>query len=265
MHSNDFFCTFAVAVANTMKTIHVEKKEWWQLSTRAVCAVVAVGLLAGIYGWIHGGRSRQSEQSFVQDEQPRQEDKTEVRYRGRTFSYKHKFNDLNARHLKAARKLGLNTAPQTREAARGMKGQLRKVETNGYYVVEELTHSVPYLVPTAAARLDSIGAEFADILARNGLPHYRFRVTSVFRTGEDIKRLQKSGNINSVSESAHNYATTFDIAYTKFDKVTNTSEYMTDDNLKLVLGQALLNQQRRGNIYVKYEWQQCCFHITARK
>lgn len=39
---------------------------------------------------------------------------------------------------------------------------------------------------------------------------------------------------------------------------------MTQDNLKLVLGQVLLNEQRAGRIYVKYEWQQACFHITCR-
>jgi hypothetical protein len=40
---------------------------------------------------------------------------------------------------------------------------------------------------------------------------------------------------------------------------------MHQDNLKLVLGQVLLNEQRAGNIYVKYEKKQACFHITVRK
>jgi hypothetical protein len=30
------------------------------------------------------------------------------------------------------------------------------------------------------------------------------------------------------------------------------------------LGQVLLNRQRRGRIYVKYEKKQSCFHITCR-
>jgi hypothetical protein len=41
-------------------------------------------------------------------------------------------------------------------------------------------------------------------------------------------------------------------------------EYMHQDNLKLVLGQVLLNHQRAGKIYVKYEHKQACFHITVR-
>ena len=195
----------------------------------------------------------------------RLEDLYEVVYPGRSFSYSIKFNDRNKRHLQAAKQIGLVVPPATREEAEHSRGKLREIKTCRNYVVEPLTHSVPYLVPKAAERLDSIGMEFADILQRNGLPHYRFRVTSVFRTGEDIKALQKSGNINSIKESAHNYATTFDLAYTKFDKVTNSHNFMTDDNLKLVLGQVLLNQQRAGNIYVKYEWKQCCFHVTVRR
>ncbi len=187
-----------------------------------------------------------------------------VSYNGRYFRYSSAFSDRNDLHLSAAQHIGLKCGPENRTAAAKMKDKLREVQTNDWYVVEELTHSVPYLVPIAANRLDSIGAEFADILKRNGLPHYRFRVTSVLRSQEDIRRLQRSGNHNSISNSAHNYGTTFDIGYWHYDKVTQTCDSMTDDNLKLVLAQTLLNQQRAGHIYVKYECKQSCFHITAR-
>jgi hypothetical protein len=128
-----------------------------------------------------------------------------------------------------------------------------------------LTHSIPYLVPAAAAELERIGEGFADILQRNGLPHYRFYVTSVLRTQADVSFLQKSGNVNATSNSCHCYGTTFDLAYYRYDKVTRTNEYMHEDNLKLVLGQVLLNEQRAGRIYVKYEKKQACFHITVRE
>ena len=110
-----------------------------------------------------------------------------------------------------------------------------------------------------------IDIKFADILQRNGLPHYRFYVTSVLRTQDDVKHLQESGNINATTNSCHCYGTTFDLAYYRYDKVTHTHEYMHEDNLKLVLGQALLNHQRAGKIYVKYEHKQACFHVTVRK
>ena len=204
-----------------------------------------------------GCAHKQAEQQIIEDNL--------VRYPGRTFSYKVKFNDLQAKQHETACKIGLPHPPKDRTEAATMRRQLVEVKTNANYVVDSLTHSVPYLIPSAKRELDSIGAEWADILQRNGLPHYRFFVTSVLRTEEDIKFLQQSGNINSVTQSCHCYGTTFDLAYMRYDKVTRTRDYMHEDNLKLVLGQVLLNEQRKGHIYVKYEWKQSCFHVTVRQ
>ena len=188
-----------------------------------------------------------------------------VWYPGRTFSYKAKFNDLQTKQHEVASRIGLPHPPKDRKDAAKMRHQLVEIKTNDNYIVDSLTHSVPYLIPAAAHELEAIGAEWADILARNGLPHYRFYVTSVLRTEQDIKYLQKSGNINSVTQSCHCYGTTFDLAYMRYNKVSHTRTYMHEDNLKLVLGQVLLNHQRAGKIYVKYEWKQSCFHITVRE
>ena len=190
---------------------------------------------------------------------------TLVRYPGRTFSYREKFNDSQSRQIQAAKAIGLSTPPKDRQQAAKMRSQLSLIKTNANYVVDSLTHSIPYLVPAAAAELERIGEEFADILQRNGLPHYRFYVTSVLRTQDDVKHLQKSGNINATNNSCHCYGTTFDLAYYRYNKVSRTREYMHEDNLKLVLGQVLLNHQRAGKIYVKYEHKQACFHITVRQ
>lgn len=198
-------------------------------------------------------------------EQEKVPDENLVWYPGRTFSYKLKFNDLQVKQHAVASAIGLPRPPQDRNDAASMRKQLVEIKTNDNYIVDSLTHSVPYLIPCAKRELDSIGEEWADILKRNNLPHYRFYVTSVLRTQEDIKYLQRSGNINSVTQSCHCYGTTFDLAYMRYEKVTNTRDYMHEDNLKLVLGQVLLNHQRAGKIYVKYEAKQSCFHITVRK
>ena len=137
---------------------------------------------------------------------------TMVSYPGRTFSYKQKFNDTQAKQEQAAKAIGLATPPQNRQEAVRMRSQLKRIESNDNYIVDSLTHSIPYLVPAAAEELERIGEGFADILQRNGLPHYQFYVTSVLRTKEDIKRLQNSGNINATTNSCHNYGTTFDLA-----------------------------------------------------
>lgn len=188
-----------------------------------------------------------------------------VWYPGRTFNYKLKFNDLQVKQHAVASTIGLSRPPKDRNDAASMRKSLVEIKTNDNYIVDSLTHSVPYLIPSAKRELDSIGAEWADILRRNNLPHYRFYVTSVLRTQEDIKYLQRSGNINSVTQSCHCYGTTFDLAYMRYNKVTRTRDYMHEDNLKLVLGQVLLNHQRAGKIYVKYEAKQSCFHVTVRQ
>ncbi|MBR4499670.1 MAG: hypothetical protein IKP11_03935 [Paludibacteraceae bacterium] len=188
-----------------------------------------------------------------------------VWYPGRTFNYKLKFNDLQVKQHAVASTIGLSRPPKDRDDAASMRKRLVEVKTNDNYIVDSLTHSVPFLIPSAKRELDSIGEEWADILRRNNLPHYRFYVTSVLRTQEDIKYLQRSGNINSVTQSCHCYGTTFDLAYMRYNKVTRTRDYMHEDNLKLVLGQVLLNHQRAGKIYVKYEAKQSCFHVTVRK
>ncbi len=237
------------------------KDLWNKYEKHGVMVLIALCLLLfmviGVVKCSRGGESQvQPQTEIIEDHM--------VKYPGRTFSYKDKFNDLQSRQHAVASQIGLPRPPKDRDDAASMKKKLREIKTNRNYIVDSLTHSVPYLIPSAARELDSIGAEWADILARNGLPHYRFYVTSVLRTEEDIRALQRSGNINSVTQSCHCYGTTFDLAYMRYDKVTRTRDYVHEDNLKLVLGQVLLNHQRAGKIYVKYEWKQSCFHITVR-
>ena len=215
--------------------------------------LISAVLLAGCAG----SGNTQTEEQIVEDRL--------VAYPGRTFNYAQKFNDLQPKQHAVASKIGLPYPPKDRAEAESMRKSLVEIETNRNYIVEDLTHSVPYLIPSAKRELDAIGEEWADILQRNNLPHYRFYVTSVLRTQEDVKYLQRSGNINSTTQSCHCYGTTFDLAYMRYDKVTRTRDYMIEDNLKLVLGQVLLNHQRAGKIYVKYEAKQSCFHITVRQ
>lgn len=186
-----------------------------------------------------------------------------VTYPGRSIKYSQKFADLNEQHLAAASKVGIAPLAKRSDVA-NKKNKLTEIKTNAHYRVEDLTHSSPYLTKNAAAELDVICKDFQDILTRNNLPLYRPIVTSVLRTKEDVKNLQR-GNSNSSSKSAHFHATTFDITYARYERMSpEDGTYVPDDNLKLILGQALLNEQRAGHIYVKYEINQGCFHITSR-
>lgn len=229
--------------------------------------LIAVVVIVSVLLLLIGVTKCSSDEPVTAEEQVEEEiaETNLVAYPGRTFNYKQRFNDLQSKQYAVASKIGLPRPPKDREDAASMRDKLVEVKTCKNYIIDDLTHSAPYLIPSAKRELDAIGDEWADILQRNGLPHYRFYVTSILRTQESIRHLQRSGNINSVTQSCHCYGTTFDLAYMRFDKVTRTCDYMHQDNLKLVLGQVLLNHQRAGKIYVKYEAKQSCFHITVRE
>lgn len=182
-------------------------------------------------------------------------------------SYKRSFGDLNAKHLEAARAIGI--APLgSRQEAEALKEKLRHIRSNDLYAVDSLTHSIPYLVPGAADLLDSIGSNFLDSLTSKGLNPNKVIVTSVLRTQDDVKRLRRR-NTNASSNSAHSYGTTFDISWKRFEKVEDEDgrplQDVSADTLKLVLSEVLRDLKQKDRCYVKYELKQGCFHITSRK
>ena len=178
------------------------------------------------------------------------------------------FNDQNGVQLKSARKFGIKQALKNRDAADDVKDSLVQIKNNSHYNIAKLTHSIPYLTEGATGLLDMIGKNFLDSLESKGLNPNKIIVTSVLRTQEDIKKLQKSGNPNAVNNSAHCYATTFDITYARYDKIKfknfRLCESVESELLKKVLGEVLRDLRKQNKCYVKYEVRQRCFHITTR-
>lgn len=178
------------------------------------------------------------------------------------------FNDRNGVQLKSAAKLGIKQPLKNRDVADEIKDCLVQIKNNSHYSIAKLTHSIPYLTNGAAELLDMIGKNFLDSLESKGLNPNKIIVTSVLRTEEDIKKLQRSGNPNAVSNSAHCYATTFDITYARFDKIIfknfRLCESIEPELLKKVLGEVLRDLRNQNKCYVKYEVRQRCFHITTR-
>ena len=177
------------------------------------------------------------------------------------------FNDQNGVQLKSARKFGIKQALKNRDAADDVKDSLVHIKDNSHYSIAKLTHSIPYLTNGAAGLLDMIGKNFLDSLESKGLNPNKIIVTSVLRTQEDIEKLQKS-NPNSVKNSAHCYATTFDITYARYDKIKfkklRRCESVEKETLKNVLGEVLRDLRKQTKCYVKYEVKQRCFHVTTR-
>lgn len=177
-------------------------------------------------------------------------------------NYPRIFNDLNDTQLVAAYANG-TSRPLTIEELELEEFGLQRIETNKLYKVDPLTHSAPYLVPKAKKLLDDLGDAFQDSLYNRGYDRrHRFIVTSVYRTQNHITRLRRSGNVNASQNSCHQYGTTVDITYVRFDK---PEEHCANDpKLLQLLMQTVYDMHQAGRCYVKYERKQSCLHITVR-
>ena len=181
-------------------------------------------------------------------------------------SYKRSFGDLNEVQLKAAKKWGISPIA-SREDALEIGDKLKEIVSCEYYAVDSLTHTIPFLVPKAAALVDTIGKNFIDSLRCKGLNPNKIIVTSVLRTKEDVKKLRRT-NGNASKNSCHFYGTTFDVSWKRFVKVEDPDgrpmQDVSADTLKLVLSEVLRDLRKDERCYVKYELRQGCFHITVR-
>ena len=201
---------------------------------------------------------------------PKGEDVTALIGHGRILgvpSNKKAFDDSNSVQLVAAERYGIKPV-QNRSEADSLKDVLVLLEDNDFYTVDSLTHSIPYLTFGAKGVLDKIGRNFRDSLYAKGRIPYRLVVTSVLRTKDDVAVLRRR-NVNASANSTHCYGTTFDITYARFEDSPAPKPAILRPvepwELKKVLAEVLRDLRDEGLCYVKYEFKQPCFHITARR
>ena len=178
------------------------------------------------------------------------------------------FNDKNDAQLEVAQAIGVPPV-KNREEAERLKSKLVKLEATDTYVIDSLTHSIPYLIPSAKELLDDIGRIFQDSLSAKGLNPHKLIVTSVLRTEDDIAALRKR-NVNASENSTHSYGTSFDLSYWRYVKIPEFRgrpyEDVPPEYLRATLSQVLKDIHDQGNrCFVKYEKQQNCFHITVKQ
>ncbi len=181
-----------------------------------------------------------------------------------------KYSDLNDAHLKFAKANGIGGFKSDKEFRENIKkylkeGDLVKIETNDYYVIDKLTHSQPYLTPEAEELLEDIGKRFQEKLEENDLKKRYFQVTSLLRTGESQRRLGRS-NTNATTNSSHLYGTTFDITYARVfrkPRLSKASEVEDGPAIKL-LSEAIGELRKEKRCVVVTERKERCFHITVR-
>ena len=153
-------------------------------------------------------------------------------------SYNRDFKDLNDVHLAEAKRIGIKPA-SNREEAEKVKKEMEEIETNEYYEVEKLTHSIPYLIPSAAQLLEDIGHNFQDSLRNLNASVYKIKVTSVTRTVDDVKLLTQIKNLINIATEKKETRYPAQMTLEELKEVLNKSRedfkhgrYMTTEELR---------------------------------
>ena len=171
------------------------------------------------------------------------------------------FNDSNALQLTSAEKNGFRPVTSLRDAYDIDKPLIRIFSCDAY-MLDDLSASVPYLVPKAAQLLKEIGYAFQDSIRKRGGKSYRIKVTSVTRTVYSVGKLMKR-NRAATENSCHRYGTTFDISWVKFDCL-DPSMVVSLEDLKNILAEVVQDFRRQGRCYAIFERKSGCLHITVR-
>lgn len=181
---------------------------------------------------------------------------------------KSKFKDINSEQLAHAQANGLKTIIKDKEQFESQidslveEGILVRIKPNKYYNIRRLTHSYPYLTPEARDLLNLIGKHFQANLQAEGLPKYKFQISSLLRTIEFQRQLTRQ-NVNATyGLSAHYYGTTFDIAYDKYDRRGKSHQ---DTKVEAILEKTLRELREECRMMIIRESSNKCFHMTVVK
>jgi len=191
--------------------------------------------------------------------------------------------DKNAEQVATAQSLGIRAGGQAAIERLEREGRLVALgdSTDGW-VLRDMDHSVPYVIPDARAMLSELGRRFQARLARLGLPPYRLKVTSALRTADTQEDLRKINTYASRTVSSHEFGTTMDVSHERFAvpahlRTAGTgAEEMEADSLEAIgkenakameaeLGRAILEMRSEGLMYVMMENLQPVYHMTVRR
>lgn len=183
--------------------------------------------------------------------------------RDQSLNLRKEFLDSNYLHYEVGEKLGIEPISGDAELW-NISRPLLPIKSTPYYIVDDMSHAYPYLIPEARDLLNDIGRRFRDSLTARGGGDYRLHVTSMLRTSGTIRKLRRV-NRASVDSSAHRFGTTFDISFTRFGWDGDDSQpRRTQEDLKNLLGEVLKTFRAENRCYIIFERKPGCFHITTR-
>jgi hypothetical protein len=143
------------------------------------------------------------------------------------------------------------------------QGKLVKVKNDDGFMVEEMSHSYPYLTKEGHDLLDEIGRRFLEKISGTRLIGSRFRITSLTRTTDKLKSLREI-NSNTSLNSPHLFGNAFDISYLRFTSRKFFLTYCDKNFLKESLAEVIWQLREENKCWATYEVKQSCYHVVAR-
>lgn len=189
--------------------------------------------------------------------------------------------DVNADQLAAAQSGGVRASGEAEIKRLRRSGRLVELEdTTSYWVLRDLTHSVPFSTPSARGMLLEASRRFQARMEEMSLPRFRLTVTSVLRTDESQADLRTRNSNAAAGVSTHEYGTTMDISHIRFappaaepglpPELVQLQDSLMEDvakrhasSLQGELGRVLGEMRREGKVKVMMERQQPVYHTTV--
>lgn len=173
------------------------------------------------------------------------------------------FADLNGEQLESARRFGISRPIKNRKEVRRKTRHLKKVRSCQLYLVDPLTHSVPYLTKGARSLLEDLGEGFQYILRREGYRPHRIIVTSLLRTEADVTR--SAGSMATLHATPPTSTPPPSTSATRASIASTEGKPVSNAEMARILAILIDEFRSRGDCVVIFEQNQHCFHITVRR
>ena len=143
-------------------------------------------------------------------------------------------------------------------AAGAERGDLERIpEVGRGYHLYGLSHSEPFLLPSAREVLEDMANRFADAMEGTADEGASIRITSLTRTQSQQDRLRRRNANAFKGKSSHSYGASFDVAF-----IDRPNESVTCPGPTWAMQNILKDMQNEGKILIIPEGN--CMHITPR-
>jgi len=163
------------------------------------------------------------------------------------------FRDGINAHEKAYKREGIKAQKTDEDLIQlNKKNVLKEIESNEFYILRDLTHSQPLLLPKAIDFIDQLSILYKQKCTEKNIDYLRYEITSGSRSKESVKKLREESTV-AIENSPHLKGKTFDMSWRAFGD--------NKEQLKLFTS-ALSELKNQNKCFVKFE-RNGCLHITV--